>query len=508
MAVIILNSDQLTEVNYIRESLSYEDSINARGIVSFSVRGSTPPLAIGEDLFVKEASTEALELIGGGDLDLIGGGTLSIIGKKYFWGGTVEGYDESDMTVGGITTLFFTYRCVDFSQIASKRLVSRSFTERTAGYIARSFIIEQDGNPAYPLDDEGITAGTIQDGPTIASIVFNWVSAESCLDELAEITGFHWWIDYDKKLHFCARDAATSAFNITDASAPFLSITFKRSRTQLRTVQYVRAAFELGDSRAEVQLGDGNKRAFLAELSVATVPTIEVDTGSGYSTKTVGLAGAITGKEWYYNIGSKVFSQDTTETVLSSTDKVKITYQPRFPLIASSVNSDLETDRAAIESGSGRYEHMFDAPEMETRAEAVNKAVALLSRYGNLQETVQYTTDVPGLLSGTLQTITLAAHGVDAQYLIERITGTIKDNGIFRYTVQASATQAYGGWTQYFKARTRQDRKFVLRENETVLNLREVKDTMTIQATPSTTSYASGYAVNGVNTYINGFYVS
>ena len=135
--------------------------------------------------------------------------------------------------MAGSTTLLFTYRCVDFSQIASKRLVSRSFTERTAGYIVRSFIIEQDGNPAYPLDDEGITAGTIQDGQTIESIAFNWVSAESCLDELAELTGYHWWIDYDKNLHFCARDATTSAFNITDASRPYVNIRFSRSRTQL-----------------------------------------------------------------------------------------------------------------------------------------------------------------------------------------------------------------------------------------------------------------------------------
>jgi hypothetical protein len=485
MAVIILNSDQLTEVDYIPESLTYEDSVNARGIVSFSVLGSTPPLAIGEDLFVKEASDEPLELIGGGNLELIGGGTLSIIATKYFWGGTVEGYDETDYTMAGSTTLLFTYRCVDFSQIASKRLVSRSFTERTAGYIVRSFIIEQDGNPAYPLDDEGITAGTIQDGQTIESIAFNWVSAESCLDELAELTGYHWWIDYDKNLHFCARDATTSAFNITDASRPYLNIRFSRSRTQLRTTQYVRAGFDLGDSRAEVQFGDGTKRAFVAELAVGQVPTIEVDTGGGYSTKTVGLAGAITGKQWYYNIDARVFSQDTSETVLSATDKVKITYQPRLPLIVSSINSALETDRATIESGSGRYEHMFDAPEFETRAEAVNKAVALLARYGNLQETVTYTTDTTGLVAGTLQQITLSEHGVDAQYLIERVTATLKENGEFRYTVQASATQAYGGWTQYFKARTRQDRKFVLRENETILNLREVADSMTMQDAPS-----------------------
>ena len=84
MAVIILNSDKSTEVDYIPESLTYEDSVNARGIVSFSVLGSTPPLAIGEDLFVKEASDEPLELIGGGNLELIGGGTLSIISTKYF----------------------------------------------------------------------------------------------------------------------------------------------------------------------------------------------------------------------------------------------------------------------------------------------------------------------------------------------------------------------------------------------------------------------------------------
>lgn len=498
---ITIQDGAAADVNYIKESLVYEDTINQRGAVQFAADGSSPPLDIGEDVFLVDIADADLELVGGGALELVGGGELAFVARTTFWGGTVNGYDEIDITVGASTHLRFIYRCVDFDQLLSKRLIQRSFTDSTAGEIVEAIIADSH------LVAEGITAGTIAAGPLIEKKVFNWRYAEDCMDEMAELTGFSWNIDKDKKLNFFPRDLLRSAYDITDANADYRKITFKRSRNLLRTVQYVRAASEIGDSRAETQTGDGSKRAFLAETAIGTVPTIEVNTGSGYVSKSVGVGGVDTGKDWYYNIGVRVFYQDGGGSVLSSSDKVKITYEPRIPLIVSNINKDLEDDRALVEAGNGRYEHIYDAPDIETRAEAINKAVSLLARFGNLQETVQYETDTTGLVAGTLQTINLSAHGVNADYLIERISANIKDNGSFRYTVQASASAAYGRWTHDFKDKTRQDRKFTPRENETVLNLRESKDSITMQDLPSTTSYAGAFTVNGVNTYINGFHV-
>lgn len=470
MAITIKNGSG-TDVDYVRTSFVMEDAVTQRGTLTFQHIGTTRPLDWGEDVFVYDGATK-------------------------IWGGTVEKYDEVDITVGETTTLRWTYRCVDFSELASRRIVIGLPTSLTAGAAATSIVSNY-------LTLEGVTAGTIEDGALLDFISWNYIPAEMALDELAEISGFYWNIDKDKALHFRSISSNAAAWDISNSSRPYRNIRFSESRSNFATRVYLRAGSQVGDNNiTETQYGDGAKRAFAVGNEIGETPTVEVDTGGGFASQTVGVNGVGTSSQWYYNIGTNVIVQDSGETLLTSTDRVKITYKARFPIIVSAVNDEAETARAAAESGSGVYEMVMDALDVTEAEEAELKAKALLDQYSSARLTVSYTTDTTGLAAGMSQLINLTEHGINAYFLLERVSAAMLDDGTLRYNVEGAATQTVAGWS-YWKQKTRQDRKFVIRDNETLVVLKTPQDDMTFADAPSTaTTTGSGTTVGAADAYV------
>jgi len=500
MAIAIKNQAG-TDVDFVKESFRFEDAVTQRGTLSFQEIGSSPSCAWGEDVFVYGRGGIPLGLSGGGSLELSGGGTLALSLETKYWGGTVESISETDITVGEITTIRFTYRCIDFSEIAGRQIIADATAAQTAGaWISASAAAP--GLSAY-----GLTAGDIDDGAYIDYMPWNYVTYELAFDELAEISGFFWNIDKDKRLNFRSIDAAPAPFSITATNRPYKSIEFSTVRGNFRNVVYLRAGTSTNETdTVEVQRGDGDKRTFLVGAEIGTTPTIEVDTGSGYSTQTVGVNGIGTVSDWYYNSGSPVITQDSGGTVLSSTDKVRITYKARFPIIVNAISDESIAERAAAESGPGQYVSVVDATDVDNENAAELKAQSILAQYSQPRITCRYTTDQVNLEAGQTQYINLPEHGIDANFLIERIGASLRHDGQLSFDVTAAATQTVAGWS-YWKQKTRQDRKFVVRDNEVLRLLNSQKDNATANDTAIGTTYTGAYTVNGADTYINGFHV-
>ena len=502
MAIAIKNQAG-TDVDFVKESFRFEDAVTQRGTLSFQEIGSSPSCAWGEDVFVYDDGGIPLGLSGGGSLELSGGGTLELSLATTYWGGTVESISETDVTVGETTTIRFTYRCIDFSEFAGRLLLTDQTANETAGAWVTGTVAGPLGLAAY-----GVTAGDIDDGAYIDYMPWNYVTHELAFDELAEISGFFWNIDKDKRLNFRAVDAAPAPFSITATNRPYKSIEFSTVRGSYRNQVLVRAGTTVNaDDTVEVQLGDGNKRAFVVGAPIGDTPTVEVDTGGGYSTQTVGVDGIGTISQWYYNTGGNVVVQDAGETVLSATDKVRITYKARYPIIVSATNDEEVVSRTAAESSSyAIYQSVVDATDIDNAEAAELKAQSILAQYSQPRITCRYTTDQVNLEAGQTQYINLPEHGIDANFLIERIGASLRHDGQLSFDVTAAATQTVAGWS-YWKQKTRQDRKFVVRDNEVLRLLNSQQDNATANDAVSTTLYTGAYTVNGADTYIDGFHV-
>jgi hypothetical protein len=93
---------------------------------------------------------------------------------------------------------------------------------------------------------------------------------------------------------------------------------------------------------------------------------------------------------------------------------------------------------------------------------------------------VNFETDAPGLRPAQLLRINISAAGLDDNYLIESISIRDIQGTLNRYQVTAVSGDALGGWLDWFTALARQAQKFVLYDEDQVLMLKVVADSVRV----------------------------
>ena len=360
-------------------------------------------------------------------------------------------------------------RAVSYDALADKAIVAASYVAQTLQAIAQDIVA------TTSLAAAGVTATDYVDvGPTL-TITFNYKAGSTCFTELCEQAGFAWWIDAAKKLHMQARISVTAPFAMSDAFPRCSRLRVARRKTNYRNVQYVRAGIELTSSRTESFIGDGTRRTFTLAYPVGVVPTgITVNAVS----KTIGIGGLETGRDWYWNKGNTEISQDDAGTPLTNTQTLAVTYQGQFPIIVSARNESEIAARVAIEGGTGEYVNIDDDQNINSGEVALTKATALLARYGTIEDVVEWETEDAGLRAGQLMQMSFAKHALSSEYLIETVSARAKDdvNCTLVYTVRALSGDGVGGWVSFFQKLLDARRSFIIRDNEVLLILRMFTD--------------------------------
>jgi hypothetical protein len=354
--------------------------------------------------------------------------------------GFIDSVKESK--VQGSPALEYEVGCVDYCSYCDRHLVFAAYESMAAGDIVKDLI-------STWMAGEGITDTYVQTGPTLVKAVFDGVYVAEALNQLCTQTGCSWYVDFDKVLHFFERSTNAAPFNITDASAVF-EVSVDKSRDQYRNRQHVRGADVLSDSRTETFTGDGSRREFALSRPVGAAPTVKVNNVA----KTVGIGSVDTGKDWYWNEGSNTVRQDDSAAPLSASDTLSVTYRHRFPAFAVYESASEISGRQAIEGGSGVYESVTDDPSIDDSALLRAFGEALLRKFGAMPAPTKYKTDLAGLRSGQIQTIQLTPHGLNGQYLLEKVVGRDIDGIWIRYEVLARSGEAIGGWVEFFKSLT------------------------------------------------------
>jgi len=88
-------------------------------------------------------------------------------------------------------------------------------------------------------------------GPAIEKFVFNYVPASQAFDDIAELAGYIWYIDYEKRLHFTPKDRNAAPFGLTETSQNWRNLKVSESRDLYRNRQIVRAGTALTDERTD-----------------------------------------------------------------------------------------------------------------------------------------------------------------------------------------------------------------------------------------------------------------
>lgn len=420
------------------KSLRIQDGINERSVCSFlliDVNGIYHA-DVGEPVEVRDDSNNLV------------------------FAGTVDEPEEAQPL--GTSVLDLAVQVVDWHQIADRRIVAETYENQAAGTIVNDIITKY-------LADEGITAGTVQNGPTIKRAVFNYYPASQCLDELSELTGYQWRINPDKSLDFFDRTTNAAPWNITPDNTPIRNVRVRRNRENYRNRQHVRAGRDISVLQTREFAGDGKTKVWTVDLPIALEPTIKLNGAA----KTVGIRGLETGFDFYWQKGEKEISQDNGAAALTSSDTLTIEYQGFYPIIVTADSPEAISDRQTVEGGSGLYEHVEQRTDIDKQEAALEYAQGLLRRYARVGPVVYYDTFEPGLKPGQLQSINLPQHNIDDNFLISRVTTSDigATDGTLLYSIEALSGEAVGGWTTFFKKLMQKQKTFVIRENEILIKL-------------------------------------
>lgn len=110
--------------------------------------------------------------------------------------------------------LIYDVECKDWVDQLDGKLVSETYENQTVNQI----IADLKSKYAATFDISNVSCTT-----NIEAIYFDMKPMSKCLDELAEIAGYHWYVDPDKKIYFFAEGSLTSPFDITDTNGKCIS---------------------------------------------------------------------------------------------------------------------------------------------------------------------------------------------------------------------------------------------------------------------------------------------
>jgi hypothetical protein len=195
-------------------------------------------------------------------------------------GQNVEIYNNSTLIFGGSIqvasrkrignandyVLYIDIICEGYNHIPARRTVEDEFLNKTAKEIVE-FQVDN-----YLLQ-EGITKGTIETGATLEEYPFEFnigQDIKKILDDMAEISGYSWYIDNNRQLNFVlAETVSDSAYTLEDDGVfqDFWDVEIEESLSDYRNKQFVKGGVD--DDGDQILIGSQNFTNALNKQNIA-----------------------------------------------------------------------------------------------------------------------------------------------------------------------------------------------------------------------------------------------
>lgn len=344
-------------------------------------------------------------------------------GTKLFGGYTLRVKYRSKSKTGALVA---DIQCVDYSRLLDSFLVHKTYLDMTDKEIIESIV------ETYCIGF-GITTNNVIEGVTIDQIGFNYIQPTQALRRIVDLTGRNWYIDYDKDIHYFPMTQNPAPFNIDDTSANYSDLSLSKDSSQIKNRVYVRGGTKLSEFTTHEQRGDSKKRQFLLPDKPHDISVLVNGVAKSIGVKNIDTSGF----DFYVNFQEKYIEQDSGAALLTPTDTVSTTYKYDIPIL---IAQDYEP--SILESGVKEFA-IFDK-SITTTAAARDRAIAELTDYGQKMIAGSFKTFTPGFRSGQYMNINLAEHGINDDYIINRVTARSFGGGLYEYTVNLVNAKTMG----------------------------------------------------------------
>jgi hypothetical protein len=398
--------------------------------------------------------------------------------------------------IDGSSDIVHDIECSDYTQYLNRELV----VERYENSDVQTILLDLLSRYAPDFTGTNIRAT----GFPIKSISFNEISMSDSISKLAKLTGYSWYVDNTKDLHFIKKDDETAPFDITDENGNYIIGTFNvtDSLSQIRNKVKVRGGQGTGLALTEKYAGNGSQATFPLGHKFSVLPTVSVD---GVS-KTVGVDNidADGSFQCMWSFQQKYIRFTTGNTpgapVGPATTNVLITGTPIIPIVVQ-----VQDPASVLEFGI--YEYVINDDSIASRDDAIKYAQAELQGYANGLKDAEFQTYTPGLHSGQTLTINSSDLDVNESFIIQEVN--FQQIGIDQYLWKVSlATKKTLSLIDVLQQLLRNESP-ANTDTDLLLNFRQLFDefTMTdsiVSITPTTTeNYLWEQGNPGSDTYTN-----
>lgn len=337
-------------------------------------------------------------------------------------------------------TILYSIECTDYSRFLDRVLVVDVFEQQTVTQIIQSIISE------YTTD--GFTTTNVDCGIEVEYIAFNYETITDCLKQLADLTGYDWYVDENKDIHFFSKETNTAPFSLTDTSGnwEYASLRLRNDNTQIRNQIYVRGGEYLGSEFTSVILANGTDTIYplgyrYQDFDVTltgqklTVGTENIDNENNYDVM--------------YNFQEKIIRFRESRKPSNGSD-IRVSGKPYVPVIVKITDAEAQADMAAVEGGDGIYESAIIDKSIESKEAARERATAEIDKYKDTIVECEFRTRTSGLRAGQLMHLDIDSMDVDDYYIINSVRYQMWTPNTMQYQVTLISKKTFGilDWMQ------------------------------------------------------------
>lgn len=327
------------------------------------------------------------EVIMTDDGETVFGGYITKIDKQVLGQGTAEA----------------TITCSDYSCRLTAETVNEQYLDMTVKEIIDALVADHDC---------GITSNQVVCDVLISKIIFNRQTFADCVQRLADVTGYSWYVDYDKDIHFFIKNSELAPFNVSDGDGNTITDSLKISTdlSQIRNRVFVKGGEVEGLERTEYFDGDGNSTHFRLANKFSELPVVEV----GGSPVTVGVdfLDSLDDFDCLWSYQQKYLIFGTAPSI--GVNQVAVTGKPLYTICIQ-----VEDHDSIATYGLNEFAKIDE--RVRSRDEAVSLAKAEITSYRNGLISGSFATYTSGLRSGQVIRVNSTLLNVSETFVIQSV---------------------------------------------------------------------------------------
>lgn len=356
-------------------------------------------------------------------------------GSRTLFGGFITKMTPTEIGAGELIS--FAIEATDYTYILINKTVQGAYTDWTLYEIVTD-IITNDIDSRYGISYAGVSAIS---PPILSTVTFNHTTIRQAFETLAKLTGCIWWMGYDKVVYFISPTQALPApEQITDTSKNWIEgMQISVDVTQVKNDIVVLGGTSESAAYTQEIKCDGVAREWVLLYPVQTMQEVDLDSGSGYVTKTFGVD-PVDDETLYYSVYSptrgsiRVGSGTTTP---ASGYKIKVKYTYPVPIITEVKDATSIIAMQALEGGDGIHKDTISDPTITSQDQAVIQALTELLAFsfpilsGEFQTRTGLLTKPGFFAAGQAITVYLPSWGISGStvYIVQKIVTTLAESG-------------------------------------------------------------------------------